>query len=107
MAVYAGSTGVRLTRRGRIVLTTFVASVLLVLFWLTAGPGARAGDDNEPARPDRLQTVVVEPGDTLWVIASRHSPEADPRRTVQRIIDLNGLGEAIVQPGQTLKLPAR
>ncbi|MFG2003247.1 LysM peptidoglycan-binding domain-containing protein [Spirillospora sp. NPDC048911] len=99
--------GVRLTRRGRVVLTTFAASTLLVAFWLTAGHGARAGDDEAAPASARLRTVVVEPGDTLWDIASRHTPESDPRRTVDRIIDLNGLPGPVVQPGQHLRLPTR
>lgn len=86
-------------------VTAFAASTLLVAFWLTAGHGARAGAGSHA--PTRLQTVVVEPGETLWDIAARHTPESDPRRTVDRIIDLNSLSSPVVQPGQQLRLPAR
>ncbi|WP_169807890.1 LysM peptidoglycan-binding domain-containing protein [Actinomadura hibisca] len=50
---------------------------------------------------------MVEPGQTLWEIAVRASGDGDPRLTVQRIIDLNGLSGPVVQPGQRLRLPAR
>lgn len=98
---------IRLTRRGRAVLVGFAATVTLVALWLTVGPGAFAGDGGQrgPSRPAR--TVVVGPGDTLWGIASAADPGTDPRRTVQRIMDLNGLGgDPVVRPGQEIRLPA-
>ena len=52
-------------------------------------------------------SAVPTPDSTLWDIASRHTPKSDPRRTVDRIIDLNGLPGPVVQPGQHLRLPAR
>ncbi|MER7543848.1 LysM peptidoglycan-binding domain-containing protein [Spirillospora sp. NPDC127506] len=99
---------IRLTRRGRAVLVGFAAAVTLAGLWLTAGPGAFAGSRDGgrgPSGPAR--TVVVEPGDTLWGIASSADPGADPRLTVQRILDLNGLnGDPTVRPGQEIRLPA-
>jgi nucleoid-associated protein YgaU len=99
----------RLTRRGRGVLIAFTASVLLVLFWLTAGPGALAGGqgDAQPADGRPPRTVVVGPGETLWDIAHRNDPDGDPRVTVHRISDLNGLSGPIVHPGQELRVPVR
>ncbi|GAA4242810.1 hypothetical protein GCM10022254_77250 [Actinomadura meridiana] len=99
---------IRLTRRGRAVLVGFAATATLMSLWLTVGPGAFAGDREThriPAHPAR--TVIVGPGDTLWDIAAGAEPGADPRRVVQRILDLNGLGgDPTVQPGQELRLPA-
>ncbi|WP_160161063.1 LysM domain-containing protein [Actinomadura sp. K4S16] len=99
---------IRLTRRGRAVLVAFAATLTLILLWLTVGPGAFAGSGEgrgAPVRPAR--TVVVEPGETLWEIASAADPGSDPRVVVQRIIDLNGLaGDPTVHPGQELRLPA-
>ncbi|WP_433335623.1 LysM peptidoglycan-binding domain-containing protein [Spirillospora sp. CA-294931] len=104
--------GLRLTRRGRAVLTGLIATILLILFWLTAGSGASAGGENaereKPGQKGRFATTIVEPRETLWEIAERNDPKADPRITVQRIRDLNGLGStSIVQPGQHLRLPAK
>ncbi|NDU76532.1 LysM peptidoglycan-binding domain-containing protein [Actinomadura sp. DSM 109109] len=99
---------IRLTRRGRAVLIAFAATVTLILLWLTEGPGAFAGSRESrggPARP--AETVVVDPGETLWDIASAADPGGDPRPEVQRIIDLNGLaGDPTVHPGQELRLPS-
>jgi hypothetical protein len=104
--------GIRLTRRGRVVLTVLVAMILVWGFWLTAkrGAGASSGPGDRPGAAGRgsgLGSVKVGRHDTLWGIASRHRPGADPRTTVQRIIDLNGLSGVIVQPGQELRLPTR
>jgi nucleoid-associated protein YgaU len=99
---------IRLTRRGRAVVIGFAATVTLVLLWLNVGPGASAGSrDDRHNAPHSARTVVVEPGDTLWDIASAADPKTDPRLVVQRIIDLNGLAaDPTVQPGQELRLPA-
>ena len=99
---------IRLTRRGRAVLVGLAATVALVALWLTVGPGALAGSGDGRGGPSRpARTVVVEPGETLWGIASAAEPGADPRRTVRRIMDLNGLGgDPTVRPGQEVRLPA-
>ena len=51
------------------------------------------------------QAVVVQQGETLWQIAQRIAPEADPRATVTAIRELNGLGGAPVVAGQTVIVP--
>jgi LysM repeat protein len=90
------------------VVVGFAATVTLVLLWLTVGAGAFAGSrEGHDAPPPPARTVVVEPGETLWDIASAADPGTDPRVVVERIIDLNGLaGDPTVQPGQELRLPA-
>jgi hypothetical protein len=55
--------------------------------------------------PPEYQTVVVQPGDTLWSIAAAHYPAADPRERVQAIEALNGLGGPTIVAGETLELP--
>jgi LysM repeat protein len=50
-------------------------------------------------------TVVVQPGDTLWSIASEHYPADDVRVRVQDIEQANGLDGPIIEAGQTLRLP--
>ncbi len=52
--------------------------------------------------------VVVEPGDTLWGIASRTTERGqDVRAMVARIRTLNGLDQAVIHPGQRLLVPDR
>ena len=90
----------RLTRRGRVLVLLVLATLVFVAFSLgrtsaTAGHGARV------ARP----TTVVQPGETLWTIARRVAPGADPRATVRRLSELNDLGSAPIVAGQRLVLP--
>jgi hypothetical protein len=100
--------GVRLTRRGRLVLVVLAVLILLAGLWMTAGHGAAAGTaKRHGASPSgrAVEVVTVGARDTLWDIAARNRPAVDPRITVQRIIDLNALPDAIIQPGQRLALP--
>ncbi|MDR0342006.1 MAG: LysM peptidoglycan-binding domain-containing protein, partial [Nocardiopsaceae bacterium] len=103
--------GSRLTRRGRVLLTALVAASTLavaVLLWLSAAAGAQAASSGaSPGSVYRnLTRVVVQPGQSLWTIALRAAPGADPRVVVQRIIDLNGLGGQSIQPGERLWVPS-
>jgi LysM repeat protein len=61
--------------------------------------GARGGSDRG------FTTVVVQPGDTLWTIASEHYPADDVRVRVQDIEEANGLSGPIIEVGRTLRLP--
>ena len=94
----------RLTRRGRIVVVLVLAAIALVAFSLgraTTSEAARRTTAVTTPRP----TTVVQPGDTLWSIARRIAPGADPRGTVERLGDLNDLGGRPIQAGQRLTLP--
>jgi Tfp pilus assembly protein FimV len=93
----------RLTRRGRLLLSLVVLLAAVAgAVLMTGGPVALAGTDREPVTH---RQVTVAPGQTLWQIAERAAPGSDPRETVQRILDLNGLRTAQVQAGTALLLP--
>ena len=96
----------RLTRRGRVVVVLGVALVLLVGFWLSARHWARAASGGEREAVAARESVVVGPHDTLWGIAVRTRPGVDPRVTVERMIDLNALPDAVVNPGQRVYIPS-
>jgi len=51
--------------------------------------------------------VFVQPGDTLWSIAQRTRPDADPQAVVQDILSDNHLSSAAVTVGQRLWVPRR
>ena len=55
--------------------------------------------------PAHYTTVVVQPGDTLWSIASEHYPGDDVRTRVDDIEQANGLPGPAIEVGRTLKLP--
>jgi hypothetical protein len=49
---------------------------------------------------------TVEPGDTLWHVATEHyAPAYDPRERVEAIRRENGLEGYGIQPGMRLSLP--
>ncbi len=52
----------------------------------------------------RFETVVVEPGDTVWTIAQAHY-QGDPRPHVDAILELNRLRTPLLWPGQRLRIP--
>jgi len=101
---------VRLTRRGRIVVTILMTAACLLLTalaWMAVAARAQAADGGLPpgAVYRNLTSVVVRPGQTLWSIASQAEPAADPRAVVQQIIDLNALSGISIEPGQRLLVP--
>ena len=94
-------TGLRLTRRGRLVVLLTLATLLLVAFSL----GRTSADAGSTAPTAPRPTTVVQPGETLWEIARRVSPDADPRATVARLTEINDLGSTPIVAGQRLTLP--
>jgi hypothetical protein len=97
---------VRLTARGRrlaAVLAVSLAALALCAFSLIAADGAAAashGGAHQGMRP-----VVVEPGQTLWSVASAAEPRADPQSVVQQIMQANSLTGTVIQAGQVLWVP--
>lgn len=88
--------------RGRIVL--FAATILtLVGLVVTFGQLAGASDTSGPQ--STAVTMTVESGDSLWAIAIVVAPSIDPRETVERIRELNGLRDSVIVPGQQLIVP--
>ena len=94
---------VRLTRRGRALVVVVLLAVALGALVLVTAPATATGDPGVSAVADR---VTVRPGETLWSIAERVRPEADPRATIARIRDMNGLESSVAQAGQVLLVPA-
>jgi hypothetical protein len=78
------------------------AIVLVVAMFLLVAPGLARGDG--PDRPPPRVTYVVEPGDTLWSIATRVAPGRDPRPVVDGLIKANDLRGGL-QAGQELSIP--
>jgi hypothetical protein len=96
----------RLTRRGRAVLRILVVVVMSGLIAgaaLTMARRANAADG--PPRPVVVAHHVVLPGETLWGIATRVAPNADPRDTVARLVEFNALTSSDLHAGQTLAIP--
>lgn len=94
----------RITARGRRALAIVVAAPVLALAALGALQATTAAAGPE-ASTVVYETTVVQPGQTLWSIASSIAPDVDPREVIADIQRINAISGAI-QPGQELSIPA-
>ena len=79
----------------------FLVLVAIVLLLVVPGVARAVGrHDGDPT-----VVYVVQPGDTLWSIARRADPGADPRPLVDRLVEVNDLRGAL-HAGDQLRLPA-
>lgn len=93
---------VRLTRRGRLVLTLLFLGVVLAAFTVFGATSAATGEAGAPV-PTRQ--VTIGEGDTLWGIASQVAEPGEVRDMVHRIEELNALSGAAVYVGQEIAVP--
>jgi hypothetical protein len=98
----------RITRRGRAVLTLLIAIPLAVGAAVTGigAIGAAAGTQGVGGGTT-FHYVTVESGESMWQVAEAVAPAADPRDVVANILSLNNLSSGEVQPGQRLAIPAQ
>lgn len=105
-AVSVPSTRLRLTTRGRRVLAVLasIPAVVALSIAIVSGGGALASGE-QSAPTGTFETVTVMPGDTLWSVAERVAPAADPRDVVDAIMRLNALSTARLDAGQQVAIP--
>jgi len=103
----AARTPVRLTRRGRLVVTAAAVLVAGAVSMTLAGVAQATGQSAATAghARDGVTKVLVRPGQNLWSLAERYAPDADTRLVVQEILQLNSMSTDQVQPGQVLWVP--
>lgn len=99
----------RLTRRGRLVVTAMAVLLVAAGSVALAGAAQALGHSGATARPGAagaaITKVEVRPGQSLWTLAEAYDPNADTRQVVQEILQLNSLSTDQVQPGQVLWMP--
>lgn len=96
-----GLAGLRLTRRGRVVLV--LLAMILVAPMATWGATAVA---SSPGEPTEVRVHAVQPGETLWGFAREVAePGEDVRQAVARLQDLNQMSSSTVRVGELLLLP--
>lgn len=102
----AGTSRLRITRRGYAFLTLIVALPLVIAALGVAlnGGGAVA---TERASSVSFPHVTVRAGESLWHLAAEIAPSADPRDVVSDIVHLNQLSSSVVQPGQSIAIPLK
>ena len=91
----------RLTRRGRAVVLGFFILMSCLASAILLSTASQA--DNRPS--GAAPSVVVQPHDTLWSIATRTAPDRDPYAAMAEIRKINDLDGYVVHAGQTLQLP--
>jgi LysM domain len=106
----APPSGLRLTRRGRLVLSVFALALILgliTILWATLANGAQAASEGTRTGSvyQGLHRVTVLPGQTLWTIAHHAEPSADPRTVIPEIMQINAISSTNLQPGQQLWVP--
>jgi hypothetical protein len=107
-----GPAPIRLTHRGRVVVAALAVLgvvAVITLVWIGAAGGVSAAS-HQPASGAAagyrgLTEVTVQPGQTLWGIAQRAEPSADPRAVIQQILQFNSMSSPVVQPGQQIWVP--
>ncbi len=72
--------------------------IVLGAGWLGAGGSA------VPV-PSTTTLVSVHPGETLWDLATQEAPASAPVAVVDRIRQLNNLTDAVLYPGEMLRVP--
>ncbi|MDO9457263.1 hypothetical protein [Nocardioides sp.] len=90
----------RLTRRGRLVVFVLAFTTLIAMAVLLADGSVATNEAGA------TETVVVEPGQTLWEIASDVSEGRDVRDMMNHLVDLNSLDSVVLGAGQSLEVPA-
>lgn len=96
------SGAVRLTRRGRLVVTLVLTAMIVAAFVVFGGASVATRD---AGAPEQVRVVEVEQGQTLWGIASQASGDGDVREMVYRIRELNSLPDSSLVEGQELAIP--
>jgi hypothetical protein len=100
------SAPLRLTRRGRVVVSAVAALLVTVIFLLAAAAAQATSHAPSPrAARQSLVQVVVRPGQSLWSVAENADPDQDTRAVIHQIIDLNALNSDVVVAGQQLWVP--
>jgi Tfp pilus assembly protein FimV len=85
------------------VLTLTVAALVIML---AMSGGAQATNHGRArAGYQGMREIVVQPGQTLWSIASTAEPSVDPRVVVQEIMSANAMTSASISSGQLLWVP--
>ncbi|WP_416447195.1 LysM peptidoglycan-binding domain-containing protein [Leucobacter sp. HNU] len=103
----AAKSRLRLTRRGRRVFGALATLAVSALLAGVAVFGSAQAQANVDGRPADFGYVVVQPGESLWAVATRLDAKADPRDLIAEIVQLNQLDGSGVQAGQPVAVPLR
>ena len=88
-------------RRRRAMVSIVLAILAVSLSFAMLNTSAVA---DEPSVGDLMapRTVIAQPGDTLWAIAQRISPQGNITELVDQLVLMNG---DMITPGQQIRIP--
>lgn len=90
--------------RRRLGALVVLAAIVVLVGQALLGPADAVAPATQPVS---TATVVVQPGDTLWDIASTHAPADTSTWTyVEQLTELNGVSNGTLQAWQVLRLPS-
>jgi hypothetical protein len=99
----------RLTRRGQVViavLAVVLAAVVITIVAMAAPGGAQAANHGHAgAGYQGMRQIVVRSGQTLWSIAAKVEPSADPRLVISQIMTVNAMTSPVIKAGELLWVP--
>lgn len=96
----------RITQRGQIVLVALTALILALVVGMFTFGVSGANASSAETKSD-FSYVSIHAGETLWDLATRLDPHADPRDVIAEIMQLNALTSSEVEVGQRIALPER
>ncbi|MGE5605289.1 MAG: LysM peptidoglycan-binding domain-containing protein [Bacteroidota bacterium] len=82
----------------KFLVNCLVCSLILLILGLYLTNAVKATSGN------KVNTIIVRQGQTLWSIARQIAPEQDPRDVITRIKLDNQLRDSRLTAGQTLKI---
>lgn len=96
----------RLTVRGRRLRALLVLAAVGLIGWpaVSLGFGGLTAPGGSPLPGSAPASVVVRPGESVWGVAARVAPGADPRLVVTILTERNHLGHSAIHAGQRLTL---
>lgn len=90
--------------RRRIGALVVLAAIVVLVGQALLGPADAAAPATQPVS---TATVVVQPGQTLWDIATTHAPaDTSTWAYVEQLSELNGVSSGSLDAWQVLRLPA-
>lgn len=102
------NTKLRLTRRGRVVVSLCITALAITVLALGAMFGASQAQASDVTTDSaEFSYVVAQPGDSLWSIASQIAPAADPRDVIYDLQRLNQISGSDIHVGAELAIPLK
>lgn len=96
----------RITRRGRLVLTSLVVGPLVAIGVIAGVNATSAIATSSSSAVVEFDYLTINSGESLWQVAERIAPASDPRDVIADIVSLNQMSTSSVEPGQRIAIPA-